>query len=113
MIGDQTVLKYSKMGRTVALYVASKVSFCFPHEVVVSVFTILLALSAFSLVILVCFPKFNFGSKVRPRIFGFLIFGINVLFMIRFKIVSYSAGSGVNSVAVDLSRLRMTSFILV
>ena len=36
-----------------------------------------------------------------------------MLFMVKFKIVSYSAGSGVNNVAVDLSGLRMRSFLLV
>ena len=113
MIGDQTGLEYSRMGLTMALYVAINVSFCFPHEVDVRVFTILLALSAFSLVILICLPKFNFVSKVRPRILGFLTVGMIVLFIVRFKIVLYSAGSGVNNVAVDLSGLRMRSFLCV
>ena len=113
MIGDQTGLPYSSMGLTMALYVAINVSFCFPHEVDVRVLKILLALSAFSLVILACLPKFNFVSKVRPRILGYLIVGIMVLFMVRFKIVLYSAGSGVNNVAVDLSGLRMRSFLCV
>ena len=112
MIGDQTGLPYSSMGLTMALYVAINVSFCFPHEVDVRVLTILLALSAFSLVILTCLPKFNFVSKVRPRILGYLIVGIMVLFMVRFKVVLYSAGSGVNNVAVDLSGLRMRSFFV-
>ena len=94
-MGDQTGLPYSRMGLTMAFYVAINVSFCFPHEVDVRVFTILLALSAFSLVILACFPKFNFVSKVRPRILGFLTVGIMVLFIVRFKIVLYPAGSGV------------------
>ena len=89
IIGDQTGLAYSNMGLTMALYVAINVSFCFPHEVDVRVLTILLALSAFSLVTLTCFPKFNFVSKVRPRILGHLIVGIMVLFMVRFKIVLY------------------------
>ena len=110
-MGDQTGLAYSKMGLTMALYVAISVSFCFLHEVDVRIFTILLALSAFSLVILACLLKFNFVSKVRPIILGFLIVGIMVLFIVRFKIVLYSAGSGVNNVAVDLSGLRMRSFL--
>ena len=50
---------------------------------------------------------------MRPRILGFLIVEIMVLFMVRFKIVSYSAGSGVNSVVVDLSGLKMRSFLWV
>jgi hypothetical protein len=86
MIGDQTGLPYSSMGLTMALYVAINVSFCFPHEVDVRVFTILLALSAFPLVILACLPKFNFVSKVRPRILGFLTVGIMVLFIVRFNL---------------------------
>ena len=57
IIGDQTGLAYSKMGLTMALYVAINVSSCFLHEVDVRVLTILLALSAFSLVILACLPN--------------------------------------------------------
>jgi hypothetical protein len=63
MIGDQTGLPYSSMGLTMALYVAIYVSFCFPHEVPERALTILLALSAFSLVILTCFPKFNLNRR--------------------------------------------------
>ena len=37
MIGDQTGLAYSRMGLTMALYVAINVSFYFPHEVDVRV----------------------------------------------------------------------------
>ena len=50
---------------------------------------------------------------MRPRIFGFLTVGMMVLFMVRFSSVLYSAGSGVKSVEVDLSGLRMRSLDLV
>ena len=70
MIGDQTGLAYSRMGLTMALYVAINVSFCFPHEVDVRVFTILLALSVFSLVILICFSEVKFWIKSETKNFG-------------------------------------------
>ena len=35
----------------------------------------------------------NFGSKVRPRIFGCVAMGIAVLFIIRSRLLLYSAGS--------------------
>ena len=49
-----------------------------------------------------CFPKFNFGSKVRPRILGSLQVGSIVLSIVRVRVVLNSAGSGVKSVVVVL-----------
>jgi len=57
--------------------------------------------------------KFNLGSKVTPRILGFLTVGMVVLFIVRFRFVLYSAGSGVKSVQVDLSGLSVSSFSMV
>ena len=96
-----------------ALYVDTSVSFCFPHEADVSILRILMDLLALSFVILMCSVKFSFGSRLSPRIFGFLIVGMMVLFMVRFSVVLYSAGSGVKSVEVDFSGLsiRLFSFV--
>jgi len=64
------VLPYSSTGRTIVLYVARSVSFCNPQVVAVRALRILVAFSAFSLVILVCSKKLSLGSKVKPRILG-------------------------------------------
>jgi len=55
-----TMLAYSMMGMTIALYVARIVSFCFPQQLVeVSALRILTVESAFLLVIVTCVPKLN------------------------------------------------------
>ncbi len=53
-IGDQTVLAYSSVGRVIALYVVTMVSFCFPQFVDVSAFSMLMVFPAFDLVFSVC-----------------------------------------------------------
>ena len=45
----------------------------------------------------------SFGSKVRPRTFGCVAMGSVLLFMVRSRLLVYSAGSGVNRVQVVLS----------
>ena len=45
----------------------------------------------------------SFGSKVRPRTFGCIAMGSVVLFILRYRSLVYSAGSGVNRVQVVLS----------
>ena len=42
-------------------------------------------------------------SKVRPRTFGCVAMGIALLFIVRSRLLVYSAGSGVNRVQVVLS----------
>ena len=44
-----------------------------------------------------------FGSKVRHRTFGYVAMGSALLFIVRYILLVYSAGSGVNRVQVDLS----------
>ena len=51
MIGDQIVLPFSMIGLTMALYVAIRVGFCFPHVVPFRAFKTLIFLSAFSFVL--------------------------------------------------------------
>ena len=48
-----------------------------------------------------------------PSIFGFLVVGMVILLIVRFSVVLYSAGSGVNRVEEDLSGLSRRSFSLV
>ena len=38
----------------------------------------------------------EFWSKVRPRTFGCVVMGSTVLFILRSRLLFYSAGSGVN-----------------
>ena len=45
----------------------------------------------------------SFGSTVRPRTFGCVFKGYVVLFILRSRLILYSAGSGVNRVQVVLS----------
>ena len=50
-----------------------------------------------------CVLYVSFGSKVRPRTFGCVVMGSEVLFILRSRLLLYSAGSEVNRVQVDLS----------
>ena len=45
----------------------------------------------------------SFGSKVRPRTFGCVAMGSALMFIVRSRLLVYSAGSGVNKVQVVLS----------
>ena len=44
----------------------------------------------------------SFGSKIRPRTYGCVAMGSAVLFILRSRLLLYSAGSGVNRVQVVL-----------
>ena len=55
----------------------------------------------------------SFGSKVRHRICGCVAMGSAVLFILRSRLLLYSAGSGVNRVQVVLSGFRVTLFCFV
>ena len=54
----------------------------------------------------------SFGSKERPRI-GCVAMGCAVLFILRSRLLSYSAGFGVNRVQVVLSAFSMRLFCFV
>ena len=58
-----------------------------------------------------CVPYVSVGSKVRPRTFGCIVMGSAVLFILRPKLLLYSAGSGVNRVQFVLSGFSV-SFLL-
>ena len=53
------------------------------------------------------------GSKVRPRTFGCVAMGSALLFIVRSRLLVYSAGSGVNRVQVVLSGFSKRCFCLV
>ena len=76
------------------------VSFCFclPHPVAVSAFMICRGLCACTEILWMCVLYVSFGSKVRPRTFGCVAMGSALLFIVRSRLLVYSAGSGVNRV---------------
>ena len=49
----------------------------------------------------------SFASKVRPRTFGCVAMGSAVLFILRSRLLLYSACSGLNRVKVVLSGFRV------
>ena len=83
------------------------VSFCLPHPVAVSAFMICRGLCACTEMLWMCVLYVSFGSKVRPRTFGCVAMGSALLFIVRSRLLVYSAGSGVNRVQVFLSRQKL------
>ena len=55
----------------------------------------------------------SFGSIVKPRIFGCVAMGSALLFIVRSRLLVYSAGSGVNRVQVVLSGFSKRLFCFV
>ena len=88
-------------------------SFCLPHPVAVSVFMICRGLCACTGMLWMCVLYVSFGSKVRPRTFGCDAMGSALLFIIRSRLLVYSAGSGVNRVQVVLSGFSERLFYFV
>ena len=60
-----------------------------------------------------CVLYVSFGSQVRPRTFGCVAMGSAVLFILRSRLLLYSAGSGVNRVQVVLSGFSVRLFCFV
>ena len=60
-----------------------------------------------------CVLYVSFGSKVRPRTFGCVAMGSTLLFIVRSRLLVYSAGSGVNRVQVVLSGFNRRLFCFV
>ena len=60
-----------------------------------------------------CVLYVSLGSKVRPRTFGCVVMCIAVLFILRSRLLLFSAGSGVNRVQVVLFgfSVRIFSFV--
>ena len=88
------------------------VSFCLPHPVAVSAFRICRGLCASTEMLWMCVLYVSFGSKVRPRTFGCVAMGSALLFIVRSRLLVYSAGSGVNRVQVVLSGFSKRLFCL-
>ena len=89
------------------------VSFCLPHPIAVSAFMICRGLCACTEMLWMCVLYVSFGSKVRPRTFGCVAMGSALLFILRYRLLLYSAGSGVNRVQVVLSgfSVRLLCFV--
>ena len=85
------------------------VSFCLPHPVAVSAFIICIGLCACTEMLRSCVLYVSFGSKVRPRTFGYVAMGSALLFIFGSRLL-YSAGSGVNRVQVVLSGFSVSLF---
>ena len=79
------------------------VPFCLPHPVAVSDLMICRSLCACTGMLWMCLLYVSFGSKVRPRTLGCVAMGSALLFIVRYRLLVYSAGSGVNRAQVVLS----------
>ena len=104
--GDLFVLSCARVRRVT-------VSFCLPHPVAVSAFMICRGLCACTEMLWMCVLYVSFGSKVRPRTFGCVAMGSTLLFIVRSRLLVYSAGSGVNRVQVVLSGFNERLFCFV
>ena len=60
-----------------------------------------------------CVLYVSLGSKVRPRTLGCVAMGSALLFIVRSRLLVYSAGSGVNRVQVVLSGFSKRLFCFV
>ena len=60
-----------------------------------------------------CVLYVRFGSKERPRTFGCIAMGSALLFIVRSRLLVYSAGSCMNRVQVVLSGFSMRLFCFV
>ena len=95
------LLLYSKAGLMTALKVAMSFSFWLPNHVAVSTFIICRGLCACTQMLWICVLYVSFGSTVRTRTFGCIAMG-SAVFILRFRLLLYSTGSGVNTVHVVL-----------
>lgn len=110
---DQTVLAYSRTGSVMALYVVVSVSLLFPHCVEVSALSMFSVFLALLVLFCVCLLYVSLGSSVSPSMVGSRVVGSVVLFICRFSVVEYSAGSGVKRVVVVLEGFSCNSFSMV
>ena len=79
------------------------VSFCLPHPVAVSAFMICRGLCACTEMLWMCVLYVSFGVYGKTQTFGCVAMGSALLFIVRSRLLVYSAGSGVNRVQVVLS----------
>ena len=88
------------------------VSFCLPHPVAVSDFIICRGLCACTKMLWMGVLYVSFGYKVKPRTFVCVAMCNTVVFILRSRLLVYSAGSGVNRVQVVLSGFSVRLFVL-
>ena len=88
------------------------VSSCLPHPVAVSALMICRGLCACTEMLWMCVLYVSFWSKVRPRTFGCVAMGSALLFIVKSRLLVYSAGSGVNRVQVVCRDLVRGCFVL-
>ena len=86
------------------------VSFCLPHPVAVSAFIMFSAVCAYAEMVCICEMYVSFGSKVRSITFGCVAMGCAMLFILRSRLLLFSAGSGEKRVQVDLSGFSVKLF---
>ena len=79
------------------------VSFCLPHPVAMSASMICRGLCACTEMLWMSVLYVSVGPKIRPIIFCCVAMGSALLFIVRSRLLVYSAGSGVNRVQVVLS----------
>ena len=85
----------------------------YPHPVAVSAIMICRGLCACTEMLWMCVLYVRFGSKVRPRTFGCVAMGSVLLFIVRSRLLGYSAVSSVNRVQVVLSGFSKRSLCFV
>ena len=85
----------------------------YPHPVAVSAFMMCRGLCACTEMLWMCVLYVSFGSKIRPRTFGCIAMGSALLFIVRSRLLVYSAMSGVNRVQVVLSGFSKRLFCFV
>ena len=101
------------------------ISFCLPHPVAVSAFMICRGFCACTEMLWMCVLYVSFNNnnnnnnnnicfKVQyPETFGCVAMGSALLFIVRSRLLVYSAGSGVNRVQVVLSGFNKRLFCFV
>ena len=89
------------------------VSFCLPHPVAVNAFIICSGVCACTEMLAMGVLYVSFGSQVRTRTFGCVGMGCAVWFILRSRLLLYSAWSVVNRVQVILSGFTVTLFCFV
>ena len=80
------------------------VSFCLPHPVAVSALMICRGVCACTEMLWMCVLYVSYGSKVRPGTFGCVAMGSALLFIVRVRLLVYSAGSECKLFCLDLVR---------
>ena len=90
-----------------------RVSFCLSHPVAVSAFMSCRSLCVCTEMLWMCVVYVSLGSKIRPRTFGCVAMGSELLCILRSRLLVYSAGSGINRVQVVWSGFSMRLFCFV